>query len=98
MIPEIGHFLLWLALGVALVLATLPLAGAARGRGDWMRLARPVAAWLFTFVALSFVCLTAAFVGNDFSVLYVASNSNSALPLPFRIAAVWGDHKGSMLL
>jgi cytochrome c-type biogenesis protein CcmF len=97
-IPEIGHFLLWLALGVALVQGVVPLAGAARGRTDWMRVARPAAAWLFAFVALSYLCLTAAFVGNDFSVFYVASHSNSALPLPFRIAGVWGGHEGSMLL
>ena len=63
MIPELGHFLLWLALGVALVLASVPLAGAARARPDWMAVARPAAVWLFAFVALSFVCLTAAFVG-----------------------------------
>ncbi|MEO8124767.1 MAG: cytochrome c biogenesis protein CcsA, partial [Burkholderiales bacterium] len=98
MIPEIGHFLLWLALGVALVLGVVPMAGAARNRSDWMAVARPAAVWLFAFVALSFICLAAAFVGNDFSVLYVASNSNTALPLPFRIAAVWGGHEGSMLL
>ena len=98
MIPEIGHFLLWLALGVALVQGVVPLVGAARGRGDWMLVARPAAGWLFGFVALSYLCLTAAFVGNDFSVLYVASNSNSALPLPFRVAGVWGGHEGSMLL
>jgi len=97
-IPEIGHFLLWLALGVALVQGVVPLVGAARGRTDWMQVARPAALWLFAFVALSYLCLTAAFVGNDFSVLYVASHSNSALPLPFRIAGVWGGHEGSMLL
>jgi cytochrome c-type biogenesis protein CcmF len=49
-------------------------------------------------VAISFACLTIAFVQHDFSVQYVASNSNSALPLEFRIAAVWGGHEGSMLL
>ena len=98
MIPEIGHFALWLALGVALVLGTLPMAGAARGRADWMALALPCARWLFALVALSFLMLMLAFVGHDFSVLYVATNSNSALPLQFRIAAVWGGHEGSMLL
>ena len=98
MIPEIGHFLLWLALGVALTLGVVPLAGAQRGRADWMALARPASAVLFVLVVLSFACLTVAFVQHDFSVLYVASNSNSALPLPFRIAAVWGGHEGSMLL
>ncbi len=98
MIPEIGHFLLWLALGTALVLGIVPMAGAARGRADWMALARPIAALQFTLVVLSFACLMASFVRHDFSVLYVASNSNSALPLQFRIAAVWGGHEGSMLL
>jgi cytochrome c-type biogenesis protein CcmF len=98
MIPELGQFLLWLALGVALVLGIVPLIGAARGRADLMALARPSALLLFVLVAGAFACLTAAFVQNDFSVLYVASNSNSALPLQFRVAAVWGGHEGSMLL
>ena len=98
MIPEIGHFLLWLALGVALVLGTVPMWGAARGRHDWMAVAQPCARALFVLVALSFLMLMTSFIGHDFSVLYVATNSNSALPLPFRIAAVWGGHEGSMLL
>jgi cytochrome c-type biogenesis protein CcmF len=98
MIPELGHFLLWLALGNALVLGTVPLLGAARGRLDWMAVARPSAMLQFALIVTSYLCLTAAFVQHDFSVLYVASNSNSALPLTFRIAAVWGGHEGSMLL
>ncbi len=98
MIPEIGHFALWLALGVSLVLGVVPMAGSARGRADWMALARPATKTLFLLVAFAYVCLTASFVGHDFSVLYVASNSNSALPLPYRIAAVWGGHEGSLLL
>ncbi|MFC5520178.1 heme lyase CcmF/NrfE family subunit [Polaromonas jejuensis] len=98
MIPELGHFLLWLALGVAVILSTLPLAGAARSNVAWMALARPAAYLLFTLVVLSFACLTASFVRHDFSVLYVASNSNSALPLAYRVAAVWGGHEGSLLL
>ena len=98
MIPELGHFALWLALGVSLVLGVVPMVGAARGRADWMALARPAAMLLFLLVALAFACLMASFVRHDFSVLYVASNSNSALPLPYRIAAVWGGHEGSLLL
>lgn len=98
MIPELGHLALWLALGVALLLGTVPLAGAQKGRGDWMALARPLAAVQFVFIAAAFVALTMSFVQHDFSVLYVASNSNSALPLPYRIAAVWGGHEGSLLL
>ena len=98
LIPEIGHFALWLALGVALALATVPMAGAATGRSDWMGLARPGAYALFFLVALAFACLVASFVRHDFSVLYVASNSNTALPLQYRIAGVWGGHEGSLLL
>ena len=98
MIPEFGHFALWLALGVSLVLGIVPMVGAQRGRSDWMALARPTATLLFVLVAIAFACLTASFVRHDFSVLYVASNSNSALPLPYRIAAVWGGHEGSLLL
>ena len=98
MIPEIGQLILILALAVALVQGVLPMLGAQRGRADWMALARPAAYLQFGLVALSFACLTASFVRHDFSVLYVASNSNSALPLPYRIAAVWGGHEGSLLL
>jgi cytochrome c-type biogenesis protein CcmF len=98
MIPEIGHFLLWLALGVSLAIGTVPLVGAQKGRADWMALARPATDLLFLLVLLSFLALVWAFVKHDFSVLYVAENSNSALPLQFRIAAVWGGHEGSMLL
>jgi len=98
MIPELGHFSLWLALATALLLGVVPLAGSLRDREDWMVLARPLAAVLFLTVGAAFVSLTAAFVLNDFSVLYVASHSNSALPLHYRIAGVWGGHEGSLLL
>ena len=98
MIPEIGHFVLWLALGVSLAIGTVPLVGAHKGRADWMALARPATDLLFMLILLSFFALVWAFVEHDFSVLYVAENSNSALPLQFRIAAVWGGHEGSMLL
>ena len=98
MIPELGQVALLLALAVALIQGALPLAGAARGRADWMSLARPAAQTQFVLVAFAFVCLTSCFVRNDFSVLYVASHSNSALPLAYRIAGVWGGHEGSLLL
>ena len=98
MIPELGHFALWIALGVSIVLGVLPMVGAAQNRGDWMALARPSARLLFALVAFAFLCLAASFVGNDFSVLYVASNSNRSLPLHYRVTAVWGGHEGSILL
>src|SRR5437773_915589 len=98
MIPELGQIALLLALAVACIQGTLPLVGAARGRTDWMALARPAAQTHFVLVAVAFVCLTSAFVRNDFSVVYVATNSNSALPLAYRVAGVWGGHEGSLLL
>jgi cytochrome c-type biogenesis protein CcmF len=98
MIPEIGHLALIIALCLALVQATVPMLGAARGNAVWMSAARPLALGQLTFVVLAFSCLTHAFVSNDFSVLYVADHSNSQLPLQYRIAGVWGGHEGSLLL
>lgn len=98
MIPELGQFALSLALCVAVAQAALPLAGAARGNDAWMAFGRPAAQAQLALVIIAYGCLTWAFVVNDFSVLYVASNSNSGLPLPYRIAAVWGGHEGSLLL
>jgi cytochrome c-type biogenesis protein CcmF len=98
MIPEIGHFALIVALLVALVQAVVPLVGAQRGDAAWMASARLTAGLQAVLVFTAFGCLTYAFVTNDFSVTYVAQHSNSALPLEYRIAAVWGGHEGSMLL
>ena len=98
MIPELGHFALMLALVIAAVQGVVPLVGAHRNSGAWMAIARPAAKAQFLMVAVAFACLTWAFIANDFSVLYVAEHSNSKLPTPYRIAAVWGGHEGSLLL
>jgi len=98
MIPELGQIALLLALAVAVVQGVLPIVGAARGHAPWMMLARPAAQTQCLLVAFAFAALAYAFAHNDFSVQYVASNSNSALPLHYRIAGVWGGHEGSLLL
>ncbi len=98
MIPEIGQFSLILALAASLILSIYPLMGAARGNLGMMLMARPLAYSMFGFLLVSFGCLTWAFIDHDFTVLYVASNSNSMLPLEYRISAVWGAHEGSLLL
>ncbi|MBM7344003.1 heme lyase CcmF/NrfE family subunit [Pantoea coffeiphila] len=98
MIPEIGSFLLCLALGVSLLLIIYPLWGATRRDARLMAMARPLAGALFTCVAGAFLILVHAFVVNDFSVVYVAANSNSLLPVWYRVAATWGAHEGSLLL
>ncbi len=98
MIPEYGNFLLALALGLAIVQGVVPLVGAHRGNAAMMAVARPLAWMQFVVLAGAFAILTAAFINHDFSVQYVANNSNSALPLIYRISAVWGAHEGSLLL
>tara|TARA_B100000029_G_scaffold515943_1_gene625678 strand:+ start:3762 stop:5729 length:1968 start_codon:yes stop_codon:yes gene_type:complete len=98
MIPEIGQFSLILALGLASIQAIVPLLGAFWGRNDLMAIARPVATGHFVFVMAAFIVLCHAFLSDDFSVLYVASNSNTALPTAYKLAAVWGAHEGSLLL
>jgi cytochrome c-type biogenesis protein CcmF len=98
MVPEIGQFALILALLLALTQATLPLIGAARGNRAWIAVAAPAGQAQFIFVAIAFCCLGYSFITNDFSVLNVATNSNSQLPLHYRLAATWGSHEGSLLL
>ncbi len=98
MIPEIGQFSLIIALLLALTQATFPLAGAAKGNKQWMALAAPAGQAQFIFIVIAFSCLAYSFITNDFSVLNVATNSNSRLPLHYRLAATWGSHEGSLLL
>jgi cytochrome c-type biogenesis protein CcmF len=98
MIPELGHFALILALLLSIAQAVFGLGGAARGNAAWLAAASSAVVGQFVFVAVAFGALTFAFVQRDFSVLYVATNSHSELPLFFRIAAVWGAHEGSLLL
>ena len=94
----VGHFALLLALSAALVLGVLPLLGAAYQRAGWMALARPCTALVALLVAVSYGCLTAAFLQHDFSLSYVAAHSNLALPVHYLVGAVWGGHEGSILL
>lgn len=98
MMPEVGSFLLCLALGIALLLSVYPLWGAVRQDARLMGLARPLASGLFLCIAGAFLVLVHAFVVNDFTVGYVAANSYTLLPVYYRIAATWGAHEGSLLL
>ncbi|MDM3869778.1 heme lyase CcmF/NrfE family subunit [Porticoccus sp. W117] len=98
MIPELGQFSMILALCLALVLAVIPMWGAANGNQRWMGMARSLAAGQFVLVALAFYCLVKSFLDSDFSVAYVAANSNTQLPDHYKVTAVWGAHEGSFLL
>ena len=98
LLPEFGQIALTLALLISLLLATLPLIGAQLGVSPWMAVARPAAWAQLALVGVAFAILTWSFVAQDFSVTYVATNSNSLLPMLYRYSAVWGAHEGSLLL
>ena len=98
MIPELGQFALIIALILSVVQGVVPLVGAQTGNRAWVRLAWPAVSAQALFVFISFGCLVWSFLQNDFSVAYVANNSNSALPTLYRVSATWGAHEGSMLL
>jgi cytochrome c-type biogenesis protein CcmF len=98
MIAEYGHVALIIALCLSVAQAIVPMAGSFAGYRTWMRLGHSLALGQLVFVAISFACLTAAFLQDDFSLQYVANNSNTLLPTQFKISAVWGAHEGSLLL
>jgi cytochrome c-type biogenesis protein CcmF len=98
MIPELGEFSLILALAMAGLLSTVPVLGVIYRYPLLMNYALSLSVGLFVFVVFSFCCLGYAFATDDFSVAYVASHSNSLLPLRYKLSAVWGGHEGSMLL
>ena len=98
MIPELGQLCLVIALCLALVQAVLPMIGAQTDNSTLIAVGKPTAHGQFLFLLLSFIFLGRSFLVDDFSVLYVANNSNTELPEMFKVAAVWGAHEGSLLL
>jgi len=98
MINEIGHFCLTLSLAFALLQAIFPLAGAQLGRARWMAMGPPLAILQFLAIALAFGALMHGFVTSDFSVKLVFENSHTLKPMLYKVAGVWGNHEGSMLL
>ncbi|HQQ62470.1 MAG TPA: heme lyase CcmF/NrfE family subunit [Pseudomonadales bacterium] len=98
MIPEFGLYSLILAFCLALALGTLPMAGSYLHEPRWMRLSSPLALLMCALVCFSFGTLVYSFIVDDFSVTYVANNSNSQLPVYYKVSATWGAHEGSLLL
>ena len=98
MIAELGNYALALSLAVSFFLAIFPLWGAEKGHPQLMSLARPMTYGLFFSLTIAFAALFYLFAVNDFSVQYVVNNSNSSLPIYYRLSAVWGSHEGSLLL
>src|SRR5947208_16278452 len=97
MLPELGHFALILALLLAGLQAFFGIAGPMLGRERWMAAVTPAVAGQFVMVSTAVGRLIASFVGNEFPVVSVAENSNSALPPSYRLTALWGELQGSFL-
>ncbi len=98
MITELGHFALILAFAIAVVNTVVPMIGAAKGWDRWMAVAGPAAVLQLILVAFSFAALTVAFVGSDFSLRLVVLNSHTLKPMLYKVAGVWANHEGSLLL
>ena len=98
MLPEIGHFCLILALALAILQFFFPLYGTWKKEAHLIYSAHKLALGQSFFVISAFLILVICFVNNDFSVRYVAANSNTHLPFFYKITAVWGAHEGSLLL
>jgi cytochrome c-type biogenesis protein CcmF len=96
--PELGQIALIIALMLSTFQAFVPMVGSFVGAPAWMKLGQSMALGQFVFAGVAFTCLSWAFVINDFSVAYVANNSNTLLPLHYKLSAVWGAHEGSLLL
>jgi cytochrome c-type biogenesis protein CcmF len=98
MIAELGHYALMLALGLALIQGTMPIVGTRTNDPVLMSIAAPTALAQFAFVAMAFTALAICYVISDFSVENVYQNSNSQMPLIYRLTSIWGNHEGSMML
>ena len=98
MIPELGHYALMLALGLALIQGVMPIVGTRTNDPVLMSIAAPAALAQFAFVATAFAALAVSYVTSDFSVLNVYENSNTQMPLIYRLTSIWGNHEGSMML
>ena len=98
MIPEFGFFALILALMLAVIQSSAVFIGLKTNKSSYVNLTFSAALGQFVFMLIAFIILVVAFVTDDFSVAYVAQHSNSQLPIPYKVSAVWGGHEGSMLL
>jgi cytochrome c-type biogenesis protein CcmF len=72
--------------------------GARTGRAALVESAQHAALGIFTLVTACFALLTYAFLTFDFSIRYVASNTNLGTPFYYRITGVWGALEGSIIL
>ena len=98
LLPEIGFIALMLSAGVSAMTCLVVLIGSRR---RWQGLTRvaTLGTWCYaSLLAVAFLLLAQGFMADNFSVVYIARHSHSALPVLLKAAAVWGGHEGSLLL
>ena len=98
MIPELGQVFLVASLASALLQFLGGISSLSKNIPNIELFVERTTAIQTFFLIICFGLLTTSFLQDDFSVLYVASNSNTALPIAYKFAAVWGGHEGSLLL
>ena len=98
MIPELGHIILITHLILCLIGGTMPLLAEYTGLKIFQIPIKKLSVFLFLLISISFLSLVYSFLVDDFSVAYVAQNSNINLPDYYKFAATWGAHEGSLVL
>ncbi len=97
MLAEFGYLSLLLAAALSLLQGTLPWLGLRLASPTLLRCAKPLALLNAALLGAALGLLASCFARDDFTISYVAQHANSALPMGFKLAAVWGGHEGSML-
>ncbi|WP_429088318.1 heme lyase NrfEFG subunit NrfE [Aeromonas allosaccharophila] len=97
MLAEFGYLSLLLATALSLLQGTLPWLGLRLASPPLLGCAKPLALLNAALLGAALLLLASCFARDDFTVSYVAQHANSALPMGFKLAAVWGGHEGSML-
>ena len=98
MIPEFGHLILIVHLILSLLGGSLPLLVVYANYRAFEISIKKLSVTLFILITISFLSLIYSFLVDDFSVAYVAQNSNINLPVYYKLAATWGAHEGSLVL
>ncbi len=98
MTADLGYGMTLIALGLALYGGVVAGVGGRTGRLALIESAQHAALGVFVLVTSCFALLTYAFLTFDFSVRYVATNTNLGTPFYYRITGVWGALEGSIIL
>ncbi len=95
---ELGHFAAILAFVLAIVQGLTPIVARGLHRPQLASLTGNLAVAVFVLTSIGGATIIYSFLTNNFSVLVVASHSNTHMPLFYKVAALWGGHRGSLYL